>query len=277
MKILLLTKFSTAEHHLFEFTQKINNVLPLEVDILRVVNAYPQVPLKPDGSIIDPCVDYDLSALTDQKLSELAIANEFKAKFPFIQAPMVEIGNLEKIVRYKIVKKGYDLILMGGHQTTLIEDLTHESTVTRIMELSDLPVLSVKFEQSSHSELNKIGIFDDFNFKKPRKLSALIQIAKAFHAEVHLFRMSGGKGGSLNGHDEVMKNFAMENELSDFHIHNLPLDGKNEESVIAENIQKENLQLIAIPELHRKTISWMMSKNIKASIADHVLAPLLIY
>ncbi|MBX2840676.1 MAG: universal stress protein [Flammeovirgaceae bacterium] len=279
MKILFLTKFSEVEHYLFHFTKKIHAALPVEVDILHVVNAYPQIPLKHDGTIIDQCVDYDLSELNNLKLKESLIANEIKNEYSFIQSAMVEIGNLERIVKHKLSNATYDFIFMGAHQTSLIEDITHETTIERIMELSDTPVLSLKCDQSHNSGIDKIGIFDDFNLSKPNNFIALSKLANAFGSEIHLFKLSNKKS---SGEEEMleleaMKNFAAENDLKNFQIHLLPLNGNSEEGMITENIIKENLNLIAITELHRKTFSWILSKNLKTSIADHILAPLLIY
>ncbi len=280
MKVLFLTKFSEVENFLLNFTQKIHKALPLEVDVLHVVNSYPQVPLKLDGTIIDKCVDYDLSGLEKLQKEEQILAEEIKSANPFISSASVKIGDLRRIVKYLLTQKDYDFIFMGSHKTSLIEDWTHETTIDRILEQVDIPVLSIKCDQSHNVGIERIGIFHDFSSsEQPKKIESLSKLAKALGSEAHLFKfvkepLSEEKRDAC---EKRMRAFATENELSNYQLHILSVKGSNEEELMTQHMVDEDLQLIAIPELHRKSVNWMFGKNLKSSIADHVLAPLLIY
>lgn len=280
MKILFLTKFSEVEEYLIKLAEGIGAQIDAEIDLLHVVNSYPQIPLKIDGAVIDNCVDFDLSDLFKEKEKEEVIAQEFKNTHSIVKNVEVLVGNLERIVKHKLKECNYDLILMGSHKTSLIEDLTHESTVERISDLSDLPVLTVKSVNLIAPTIENIGVFDDFKSNKVKKLHVLSTLINKVQPTVHLYKIVNHKveDREIKEGEAIMSKFAEENEIVKYEMHVLSLDKKeNEEGVIVKAIENENLQLVAISELHRYKFSWLLSKSLKSSVADHVPSPLLIY
>jgi len=279
MQVLFLAKFSEIEDYLLHFSGKVNARLPLAVDLLHVVHSYPQVPLQPNGTIIDHCVDFDLSSQLQQKANEENDAVQLKDKFSFIKTAFVEVGDLERIVKYQLTQKSYDLIIMGAHQTSLLEDLTHGSTIERILKIVDIPVLSLKCDQSHQAGIDVVGVFDDFKQSPPESLRQLSHLVKAFNSEVHLFKMvqKTEDAATVNTAKQQMDEFALNNRFDRFQTHVLSMDGSNAEQLIKEQLEKWGLQLIAISDLHRKSIGFHLGKSLKASIADHILAPLLIH
>lgn len=277
MKILFLAKFSEVEQHLLHFTNKIHQKSAVEVDVLSVIPAYPQVPLMDDGRIIEACVDYDLSTLYNDQVDELAIAERLKEEHDFIQNVNVHIGQLERIVKHELKNKKYDFVFMGAHKTTLFEDLTHETTVSRIIEIADIPVFSMKCDQSHQPTIDNIGVFDDFSVITEHP--SLGRLANELDATVHLYHITDNELTAFKK-EEVearMLRFASKNKLRKVQLHIVSIKKTNEENIITKSIAEQNLHIVAITHLHRHKMSWIPNKSLKSSIADHIFSPLIIY
>jgi hypothetical protein len=277
MKILLLAKFEEIDEFLLDFLKKIHKNLPIEVELLHVVNSYPQVPLQKDGRIIDICVDYDLSELEAKKKKGNEKAIQLQDRFSFINLIDVSIGSLDRIIKHKLENSAYDFIVLGAHKTDLFEDLTHESTVSRILEISSLPVLSLKCDQSHNVGIDNIGLFDDY--RSYTDLPKLGKLAKAMDTKIHMFCFVES---TLEGQEEMerkrrMTEFAKNNGFENFETHVIQLGDLSDEDAIIKTMTERNLQLIVVNQMQPHKFSWMFNKSLKSNIADHIYAPLLIY
>jgi len=277
MKILFLTKFSDVEDHLLHFTNKIHTKSPLEVNLLNVIPAYAQVPLREDGTVIEACVDYDLTELYEAQADEFKHTQSLKEKHSFIADIDVKIGNLESVVKHELAQNEYDFVFMGAHKTSLFEDLTHETTVSRIIELANIPVFSMKCDQSHQPTVDNIGVFDDFlNIEQYPSLGL---ISNSLEATVHLFHICD-KELTDNERAEIqekMMRFVEVNNIHKYKQHIVSIKKTNEENIITKSIAEHNLHIVAITHLHRHKMSWIPNKSLKSSIADHIFSPLIIY
>lgn len=277
MKILFLTQFEEVDDFLLDFIHKINSQLPTDVELLHVINSYPEVPLQQDGTIIDFCSDFDLSALESSKKEKESKAAQLMEASPAINSASISIGNLELVLKHKLSKNNYDFIVVGAHRTTVFEYFTHESVINRIMEVSTLPVLSLKCDQSHNQGIENIGLFDEFkNDTTMPKLSAL---AKAMEATVHLYFLTEKELNAADSEERLKKMSAIAeaNHFEKYSTKIINLDGRNEEEAIMEALRKDQLHLVAINQLHSHKFHWLVNDSLKDNIANHVFAPLLIY
>ncbi len=277
MKILLLSKFANTDEYLLRFTEKITQKATLQVDLIHVINSYPQIPLNTNGTIIDHCVDYDLTELYQLKQEKLSDASQIKSIFKFIETIDIQIGNLDKIIKNIVQNNHYDYIFMGAHKTNYFEDLTHESTINSIMELVDIPILSLKCDQSHYPEINNIGLIDLFeNSTYLPKMSLLIN---ALGARAHLIYISSNHFTEVQHTEKLkqMNDFANQNQLKDFKLHIYDKNNKTNEEIVSDCINENNIQLIAINQFHRHKIKWFQSGSLKRDIANHIQTPLITF
>ncbi|UTW61873.1 universal stress protein [bacterium SCSIO 12741] len=276
MKVLMLTKFSETDSYVNQFAERIHEKEPLEVELLHVVSSYSEVPLKDDGSITDYCSDIDLSQLYAQQAKAREKSQAY-SKSPVIKKVSVLIGQLDKIVAYKLRNENFDALFMGAHPTKFYEDFFINTTLERMIKSVDIPVLSLKCDRSGDHTIERIGLFDDFEEDHSKNVRQVRIMADAFGAEVHLYKIMHGSGGAdAETYRKRMEKFAQDNELKRVVLHVLNESG-SDESKLTQHLLEDNLQMIVVSELHRDSLSWIYPKDLKTAVANHVFAPLFIY
>lgn len=277
MKILLLSKFSETDEFVLQFAEKLAQKQEVEIEVLHVINAYSEVPLKDDGTIIDHCVDFDLTSLLKRKQAMETLCEDWRSRSSHISRSSVEIGHLQKVVEYKLKHQSFDAVFMGAHPTNFLEDLIRNTTIERIMGVSEIPVLSLKCDRSNEKVIERIGVFNDFDGEEPKEIKLVSAIARAFDAEVHLYKiLNDSLEVNMYEMEERMNAFAAKNKLEKVSHHVLNEKGSEEEQM-NRHLLTEKLNLVVVPEIHRKSMSWIYPKDLKTALANHLFAPLIIY
>lgn len=270
----MLTKFSQTDHFVSQFAERIHRNLSLSVDLLYVIQAYSEVPLKKDGTIVDNCTEVDLSGLYEQQVAD----KERMAQLDhdFFNKREVLIGDLEEVVAHKLDSENYDALFMGAHPTSFLEDLISDTTLERIIKSANIPVLSLKCNRSHDHAIERIGLFDDFNGRHV-DVKEVKRIADAFNATVLLYKiMHKEEDGSKEEIEKRMLAFAEFNKLSKYECHILDQHMRDEDQLTVHMIE-DDLHMIAVSSLHSSRKNHLIAKDLKTSVANHVFAPLLIY
>lgn len=275
---LLLSRFSQVDGFVFDFLKKMSKKVELNVTVLSVVNAYPEIPLNEDGSIISHCTEYDVSPLESAKYEIDKKAQNLLDHNPFIKSVKVVIGRLDKVIENELVNHNFQLALMGAAPTNFFEDYFVKTKIESVInQNTTIPVLSLKCDRSFEETIGNIGVFSPFENINPAGIELIGTIANAFESKVHLYMFIDELNElSQKRANEKLKNFASENNINDSVIH--LMDKKvDKEDVIKNQLIKDNLQLIAVSNLERNAFGALYPTNLKTAIANHVMSPILIY
>lgn len=87
----------------------------------------------------------------------------------------------------KIADKGYDLIVMGTHGSSAVEEIFSGSVTNGVIKESKVPVLAIP-DKFTYRSINRIVLaLDAGPISEAGVLRALLEISKAYQAEVKVF------------------------------------------------------------------------------------------
>lgn len=123
---------------------------------------------------------------------------------------IIEKGKMHKEVVRTAETIDADLIIMGTHGTSGFEEFWIGSNAYRVVNSSEIPVLTMqeKFDQDKFSHI--VVPIDDSRDTK-QKLPMIAKLAKTFRTRVHLFGTSKYSGSEVQGN--VKRNVAWSKEL----------------------------------------------------------------
>jgi nucleotide-binding universal stress UspA family protein len=108
---------------------------------------------------------------------------------PFLDGiPVTEMVKMDKPIHgIRQVSKDYeiDLIVMGSHGTSGVEELLIGSTTEKVVRNSEIPVLVIKNDVSDFNPAN-IVFASDFTNESKIPFEKLLEFTKAFDSKLHL-------------------------------------------------------------------------------------------
>ncbi len=200
-----------------------------------------------------------------------------------------EQGFLENItvtesIRFERVFKGIisytnenetDLIVMGSHGISGIEEILLGSNTERIVRLANVPVLVIK-KDNPYFNPSKIVFASDFSDEIKEPFKKLLKFAKIYNSKISMLTIctpNSFKPTSVT--NKIMQEFTNDLNIENlsFHIYN---DTNIEKGII--NFSNEiNADLISICTHGRTGLSHFFTGSISEDLANHAARPLLVY
>ena len=172
-------------------------------------------------------------------------------------------------------KNKIDLIVMGSHGSTGIEEILIGSNTEKIVRLSEIPVLVVK-KGSNTFNIKNIVFASDFSEETKKPFIKMIEFAKIFDASLNLVMICTPNSFKTTVvAQKIMKNF-----ISDFKLENYSIHIYNDYNIEKGIINFTNMigaDLIGLCTHGRTGLSHYFYGSISEDIVNHTIKPIITF
>ena len=172
-------------------------------------------------------------------------------------------------------KNKIDLIVMGSHGSTGIEEILIGSNTEKIVRLSEIPVLVVK-KGSNTFNIKNIVFASDFSEETKKPFIKMIEFAKIFDASLNLVMICTPNSFKTTvAAQNIMKNF-----ISDFKLENYSIHIYNDYNIEKGIINFTNMigaDLIGLCTHGRTGLSHFFYGSISEDIVNHTIKPIITF
>jgi nucleotide-binding universal stress UspA family protein len=185
----------------------------------------------------------------------------------------IVIGNIYQIICREAQTWGADLIIMGTHGTSHLEDFLVGSNTEKIVRNAPCPVLVVK-DKPVNFMLANILFPTNLQENHIEPLIKLREFQRLFDAHIHILFVNSLVGFlSSEEIDLRFQDYIRTAHLSDYTFH--VVAAKTEEGGILALAQQLEIDLIAITTHQRKGLSHFLLGSIAEDVANHASKPVL--
>jgi nucleotide-binding universal stress UspA family protein len=183
------------------------------------------------------------------------------------------IGNIYQIIRQEAQTWEADLIIMGTHGTSHLEDFWVGSNTEKIVRNAPCPVLVVK-DKPVNFILANILFPTNLQEDNQQVLMKLREFQRLFDAHIHLLYVNSLVGFLSSEEIELrFQDYIRTAHLSDYTFH--VVAAKTEESGILALAQSLDIDLIALATHQRKGLAHFLFGSIAEDVANHATKPVL--
>ncbi|MFV5694593.1 universal stress protein [Flavobacterium sp. LB3P122] len=172
-------------------------------------------------------------------------------------------------------KNKIDLIVMGSHGSSGIEELLIGSNTEKVVRLSDIPVLVIKKDVGKFEGKNFVFASDFSNeIKKPFK--KMIEFTKIFDANLFLVMICTPNSfkTTLTG-EKLMHEFIANFDIQNYSLH--IFNDANVENGILNFSNTINADLIGLCTHGRTGLAHFFNGSISENIVSHVVKPVITF
>ena len=172
-------------------------------------------------------------------------------------------------------KNKIDLIIMGSHGSTGIEEILIGSNTEKIVRLSEIPVLVVK-KGSNTFNIKNIVFASDFSEETKKPFIKMIEFAKIFDASLNLVMICTPNSFKTT----VVAQNIMKNFISDFKLENYSIHIYNDYNIEKGIINFTNMigaDLIGLCTHGRTGLSHFFYGSISEDIVNHTIKPIITF
>jgi nucleotide-binding universal stress UspA family protein len=172
-------------------------------------------------------------------------------------------------------KNDIDLIVMGSHGTSGIEEVLIGSNTEKVVRLSNIPVLVIKKEVEDF-DVKNIVFASDFSEEIKKPFQKFLKLATFFNAKINLVMIcTPNSFKSTSVAEKIMKDFAAE-----FEIPGLSLNIYNDTNIEKGIINYSNAieaDLIGICTHGRTALTHFFNGSISEDLVNHVSKPVITF
>jgi len=272
-KILVPTDFSKESEYALKTAAKLAKKYDLEIVALHMLDI-PDTFLTKDDSkeypellLFTKLAKKRFNTFLDKDYLEGVTVNEA------IQHHRTFEGIIESAKKEKA-----DLIIMGSHGTSGIQEIFVGSNTEKVVRSSNIPVLVVK-DEVGNLDFNEFIFASNFiddcleSFKKARKF------AKQFNTNIKLLYINT-PGRNFKNSEEIevkISYFLNKLKLTSTDVSYSVYNDYDVESGILNYCNKNNVDLIGIPTHGRKGISHMFRGSIGEDVVNHAQIPVITF
>ncbi|WP_394773754.1 universal stress protein [Flavobacterium sp.] len=191
---------------------------------------------------------------------------------------VTEIVKMDKPIHgISQVSKDYDvdLIIMGSHGSSGIEELLIGSNTEKVVRNSEIPVLVIKKNITNFSTSN-IVFASDFSDETKKPFEKLLNFTKSFESKIHLVTIcTPNSFKPTHVVEKSMNDFASEFSLTNYetHIYN----DTNIEKGIINFSNSINADLIGMCTHGRTGFAHFFNGSISEGLVNHAVKPVLTF
>ncbi len=172
-------------------------------------------------------------------------------------------------------KNGIDLIVMGSHGTSGIEEIIIGSNTEKIVRLSEIPVLVIK-KNNPNFTFNNFVFASDFSEEIKKPFQKMVEFAKIFNANLFLVTICTPNSFKTTKEAEgIMKKFIKSFEIKNYtaHIYN----DVNVENGIVNFTNSINADLIGLCTHGRTGFAHFFNGSISEDLVNHTVKPVITF
>lgn len=168
-----------------------------------------------------------------------------------------------------------DLIIMGSHGNSGIEELLIGSNAEKVVRNSEIPVLVIKKDIADFSA-NNIVFASDFSNEAKKPFEKLLNFSNSFQSKIHLVTIC--TPNSFKPTHEVEK--AMHEFISEFSINNYETHIYNDTNIekgIINFSNKINADIIGMCTHGRTGFAHFFNGSISEGLVNHAIRPVITF
>ena len=172
-------------------------------------------------------------------------------------------------------KNEIDLIVMGSHGTSGIEEMVIGSNTEKIVRLSEIPVLVIK-KNSPNFTFNNFVFASDFSEETKKPFQKMVEFAQMFNANLFLVTICTPNSFKTTKEVEgIMKKFIKGFEIKNHtaHIYN----DVNIENGIINFTNSINADLIGLCTHGRTGFAHFFNGSISEDLVNHTIKPVITF
>ncbi|MDI5893756.1 universal stress protein [Flavobacterium algoritolerans] len=172
-------------------------------------------------------------------------------------------------------KNEIDLIVMGSHGTSDIEEVLIGSNTEKVVRLSEIPVLVIK-KDIRDFKFNNFVFASDFSKETKKPFKKMIEFAKIFNANLYLVMIcTPNSFKTTKMSEEIMKNFIASFEIENYstHIYN----DVNIENGIINFTNSIDADLIGLCTHGRTGFAHFFNGSISEDLVNHTVKPVITF
>ena len=172
-------------------------------------------------------------------------------------------------------KNKIDLIVMGSHGSSGIEEILIGSNTEKVVRLSDIPVLVIKKNLDTFN-IKNIVFASDFSKEIKKPFLKMIEFAKIFDANLILVMIctpNSFKTTSMG--EKTMKNFIADFEVNNYSMH--IYNDSNIEKGILNFTNMVGADLIGLCTHGRTGLSHFFNGSISEDLVNHTIKPVITF
>lgn len=273
-KLLVPSDFSAFAENALKVACQLARKSEGEVIVLHVIPPVNNALLAADASLIETTLEEKyINQL--RKQAEKHIEKSLKHEdFPLEKTKiMIERGSFLPILLKTAEKNAVDLIVMGTHGTTPLEDFFVGSNTEKVVRQAPCPVLAVK-DKPANFMLAKILFPTNFNTEHLEPMAKVREFQRLFDAHLHLLYVNSYVEFLSNDEITERKNeFVKLARLDDYTFH--ITHAKTEESGILATALELDVDLIVLLTHQRKGLSKFLLGSVSEGVVNHTPKPVM--
>ena len=192
--------------------------------------------------------------------------------------PITEIVKMDKPIHgISQVSRDYetDLIVMGSHGLSGIQELLIGSTTEKVVRNSEIPVLVIKKEISNFNATN-IVFASDFTSETKKPFEKFLKFTQSFESKIHLVTICTPNSFKPTYIiEKTMNDFVFEFNLTNYstHIYN----DNNIEKGIINFSNSINADIIGMCTHGRTGFAHFFNGSISEGLANHAIRPVITF
>jgi len=199
-KILIPVDFSDTSMLAIRHGAFVAQQTKASIHLLHVVNTH-----FASQDMFVPLVQIDNGSIehkASEKLNQLAA--DMKAEYKIEMSCAICTGSPSSEISKYAKEKNIDLIVMGTHGYSPMEELVIGSTALKVITKSSCPVMAMSNAASAHGKITKILLPIDNTVNSRQKVNYALEMAKKFNASVHALVLLGNNEDSEKGAMETV-------------------------------------------------------------------------
>lgn len=168
-----------------------------------------------------------------------------------------------------------DLIIMGSHGTSGIEELLIGSNAEKVVRLSEIPVLILK-KDISEAHFDNFVFASDFSEEIKKPFQKMIEFAEIFTAKLSLVMIATPNSfKNTIDSEKKMKQFVKNFDIQNYSLH--IFNDTNIENGIINFSKKINADLIGLCTHGRTGLAHFFNGSISEDLVNHATKPVITF
>ena len=267
-KILVPTDFSNTASHAFRFACEMGSRTKGEIYLLHIVE-FPRL----NGALPVPVQAYEQVYLKGLKEKGLKALEKFKAqggKKVRIHFSL-EHGTIASTVQKFATRKKIDLIIVGTHGSSGLEEYLVGSNAEKIVQTSKVPVIAVK-KPYGISSIKNLVFPTNLHPGQDKLMAQVKELQKFFQAKLHVLFVNTPSNFRRDIFIEKrLKEFAQEFQLKNYAL-NIFNDIDEENGIVNFSSRFKN-SIIAMSTHGRRGLNHLFSGSVAEDVVNHIDCP----
>ncbi len=280
MKILVPIDFSEFSDNALQLALSLGETTDCELHLLTAIS----VPLDwafstmgagagsgmPSDMFIAEMPNFEKTkAAAEKKLTEFA--DNLNASCKIVEHIAVGFP-WEQITDYS-KEKNIDLIIMGTHGASGVNEFFIGSNAEKVVRFADCPVLTLR-NRVENAQFKNIVFASNFYGETSKSFPKILKLVKLFNAKLHLLKVVTNTGFETSRYsNKLIKDF-----VEAFDLENYTINTYNETSVekgILNFAEDNRMDLIAMETHGRTGLAHLFTGSVAEDITNHAIRPVL--